>query len=121
MLDKIRKMKKTQKYSKACEKLTFPHSTQDELYAELNRLGWYWQASQKEWVRDDRIPNEATKLVKVRVWADSKKVADAAALIIESVESNGLRLLQKSPPYSCRPPQQLEGRIYLEFEEVKDV
>jgi hypothetical protein len=34
-------MKQTQKYSQACQILTFPHAIQDELYGELNRLGWH--------------------------------------------------------------------------------
>ncbi|AUB40452.1 hypothetical protein COO91_06467 [Nostoc flagelliforme CCNUN1] len=112
-------MKKTAKYSKACQILTFPHHTQDELYAELNRLGWYWQAKKKEWERDDTPAKEATKLIRIRVWAAKDMVEDAAELFLEGAEGNGLRLIEKSAPYPCRPPNQLESRVYLTFENVK--
>ncbi|MEH1791603.1 MULTISPECIES: hypothetical protein [unclassified Nostoc] len=111
-------MKNTAKYSKACQRLTFPHQTQDELYAELNRLGWYWQADKKEWERDDTPAQSATKLIKIRVWAAKEIVEDAAELFSETAESNGLRLIEKSSPYPCRPPKQLESRIYLVFEDI---
>ena len=111
-------MKKTAKYSKACCILTFPHSSQEQLYSELNRLGWYWQPDNKEWERDDTPANSATKLIKIRVWAAKEIVENAAELFSENAESNGLRLIEKSPPYPCRPPKQLESRIYLTFEDI---
>ncbi|BAZ50535.1 hypothetical protein NIES4103_31510 [Nostoc sp. NIES-4103] len=111
-------MRKTQKYTKACEILKYPHQTQDELYAELNRLGYYWDSKKKKWIRDNTIPDEATKVINVRVWAAVTKVEDAAALFIESAESMGFRFLEKSPPIPCRPPKQLESRVYLKFEEI---
>ncbi|QSJ17713.1 hypothetical protein JYQ62_02200 [Nostoc sp. UHCC 0702] len=111
-------MKQTQKYTKACETLTFPHQTQDELYAELNRLGYYWDSKTKEWIRDKTLPDEATKLIKVRVWAATNKVEDAAALFVEKAEEMGLKLLEKSKLCQNRPPNQLESRIYLYFEEI---
>ncbi|PHJ55764.1 hypothetical protein VF14_33550 [Nostoc linckia z18] len=113
-------MKRTQKYSKACQILTFPHQIQDELYAELNRLGWYWQAAKKEWERDDTPAKEATKLIRVRVWAAREIVENAADLFAENVEGMGLKLLERSNPYPCRPPNQLESRIYLTFEDLED-
>ncbi|WP_414574262.1 hypothetical protein [Nostoc sp. CCY 9925] len=113
-------MKRTQKYSKACQVLKVPHQTQEELYAELNRLGWYWQAAKKEWERDDTPAKEATKLIRVRVWANKDKVEDAAELFIESIEGMGLKLLEKSNPYPCRPPNQLESRVYLTFEDIDE-
>jgi hypothetical protein len=112
-------MKKTQKYSKACQLLTFSHDSQEQLYAELNRLGWYWQPVKKEWERDDTPAKEATKLIKVRVWADATKVENAVDLFTENVETMGLKLLERSNPYPCRPPNQKESRIYLTFEDVE--
>lgn len=111
-------MKQTQKYSKACSRLTFPHQTQEQLYSELNRLGWYWQANKKEWERDNTPAKEATKLIRIRVWAAKEMVEDASKLFVENAEGNGLRLLEKSAPYPCRPPNQLESRIYLTFEDI---
>jgi hypothetical protein len=56
----------------------------------------------------------------VRVWADKNKVENAADLFIENVESMGLKLLERSNSYPCRPPNQLESRIYLTFEDCDD-
>lgn len=108
-------MKQTKKYSQATAILTFDHDRQDQLYAELNRLGWFWDAKKQEWLRDETPAKEATKLVRVRVWAESAKIEQAAALFAESGETMGLELIEKSPPYPCRPPNQLESRIYLTF------
>ncbi|MBD2199982.1 MULTISPECIES: hypothetical protein [Calothrix] len=114
-----RKMRQTQKYSKACQLLTFPHVTQDELYAELNRLGWFWDSNKKGWYRDDTPAKEATKLIRLRVWAASDKVRQSAEVFIETAEDNGLRFVEKSEPYPCRPPNQKESRIYLTFQDVE--
>lgn len=110
-------MKQTQKYSKATQILKFPHQTQEELYLELNRLGWYWQPKTKEWKRDDTPAKEPTTLIKVRVWADTRKVKQAAELFIENAETMGLILVEKTHPYQCRPPLQKESIIYLLFQE----
>lgn len=113
-------MKQTAKYLGAIAVLTIPHSTQDELYSELNRLGWYWNSKIKKWERDDTPAQEATSLVKVRVWAASNKVSQAADLFVEASVDMGLRLIERSEPYQCRPPQQNDSRIYLTFEDDQD-
>ena len=110
-------MKQTAKYSGAKARLTFPHQDQEELYAELNRLGWYWNSKIKQWERDDTPARSATNLVKIRVWAASDKVKQAADLFTEASLEMGLRLVERSEPYQCRPPQQNESRIYLTFED----
>jgi hypothetical protein len=110
-------MKQTQKYRKACEQLSYPHSNQEELYCELNRLGWFWNSKNKEWLRDDRPPQPASASIKVRVWAASDKVELAAEHFVESAGEMGLRLVEQSEPYPCRPPQQNDSRIYLTFVE----
>jgi hypothetical protein len=111
-------MKKTQKYSQACAILTYPHSTQEQLYSELNRLGWYWIADQKKWERDEREANPTTNLIKIRVWAASDKVNNVAQHFVEAATDMGLRLVDQSQSYPCRPPNQNEARIYLTFEET---
>ncbi|MBG1267766.1 hypothetical protein [Nostoc sp. WHI] len=113
-------MKRTKKYSEACEILTFPHRTQDEIYSELNRLGWFWDSKKREWLRDDTPAKEATQLIRIRVWAATDKVDQAADLFIETAVDNGLRLIEKSSPYVCRPPNQKDSRVYLTFEDVTD-
>lgn len=110
-------MKKTKKYSRGCDILTFPHNNQDDLYSELNRLGWFWNSKNQEWERNDKLPDPASELIKIRVWAASNKVENAADLVVESMEEKGFSLLEKSSPYICRPPKQSESRIYLSFKE----
>ncbi len=112
-------MKQTQKYSSACQILIYPHINQDELYAELNRLGWFWNSKIKKWERDDRPALEESKLIKIRILASAQKVVQAAELFIESAEDMGLKLLEKSEPYPCRPPNQNDARIYLSFQELE--
>lgn len=112
-------MRWTQKYSQAVHILTFPHASQDELYQELNRLGWWWNPKKKKWARDDSPAQAASKLIKIRIWASAKKVEQAAELFIENAKDIGLRILEKSEAYACRPPNQNDARIYLTFEELK--
>lgn len=113
-------MKQTQKYITASQILTFPHATHQDLYNELTRLGWQWNPQKKEWARDDRPAKEATQLIRVRVWAATNKVDQAAELFLENAEENGLRLIEKSSPYVNRPPNQNDSRIYLVFEDISD-
>lgn len=111
-------MKQTQKYKQASQILTYPHNTQDELYTELNRLGWYWNASKKQWERDETPALEASKLIKIRVLAPTNKVAEVAQHITEAFGDIGLSLVEQSAPYPCRPLNQNESRIYLSFQET---
>ncbi|BDA76618.1 hypothetical protein CAL7716_107840 (plasmid) [Calothrix sp. PCC 7716] len=112
-------MKQTQKYSQATQILTYPHTNQEQLYQELNRLGWYWNAKKKKWERDDTPAQEASKLIKIRIMASVQKVEQAAEIFIENAEDAGLKLLEKSELYPCRPPNQNDARIYLTFEDVE--
>ena len=109
-------MKRTKKYTGATEILTFPHSSQDELYTELNRLGWYWSSKKSQWERDDRQAID-NNLVKIRVWAKKEIVEELAQHFIESGVDRGLKFIEKSAPYPCRPPNQLESRVYLTFQD----
>lgn len=113
-------MKQTKKYSRAKEILQFPHQTQEQLYSELNRLGWYWMPKIQKWERDDTPADEETNLIKVRVWASKTKVKQAAELFIESAQANGLIFVEQSDPYQCRPPKQKEYRIYIIFQDIPE-
>lgn len=110
-------MKQTKKYTKACEIATptFSHETQESLYKELNRLGFFWDSQLQKWERDDRNADEPTDLIRVRVWAATDKVEQAAHCFIESAQEYGLKLQEQSETYQNRPPKQNESRIYLTF------
>lgn len=113
-------MKQTKKYRGACEIMTFPHSTQDELYQELNRLGWFWDSKLGRWERDDRIPEDATTLIYIRVMTGKNCVDHAAEVITEAVGQYGLKRVAKSEAYICRPPKQNDARIYLQFIDLEN-
>ncbi len=112
-------MKQTQKYSSATKIITYPHTNQDELYQELNRLGWWWNSGKKKWERDDTPAKVGTNLIRIRVMAANDKVSEIAQHLIESSSDMGLRLVEESKPYPCRPPLQNESRVYLCFEDIE--
>jgi hypothetical protein len=108
-------MRLTKKYIKATDLLTFPHKNQEQLYDELNRLGYYWDALGKKWVRDERLADPPKQTIDIRVWADQDFTEEHADVIVQLFSQNGYKLLNKSKSYPCRPPKQKESRIYLSF------
>ena len=112
-------MKQTKKYTKACEIATLNHETQDALYNQLNELGFFWDSKLQKWERDDRIADPPTDLIRIRVWAATDKVEQAAQCFIESAQQYDLKFQEKTEPYKCRPPKQNESRIYLTFTDTK--
>lgn len=112
--------KQTVKYVSACKKAKSLKITvtehQEELYQALNLKGWYWNPKQKLWEKLDEEADPPTELIRVRIWSDSRFVEQAASDCIESLSRKGLRLVDKSEVVRCRPPKQLESRIYLSFQ-----
>jgi hypothetical protein len=109
-------MKRTKKYSLALETLkNFPHSNQEELYSELNRLGFYWDSKKLQWVRDETAADPATPLIRVRIWAATDEVRFHAEIFKNYALRAGYTIVDETEPYACRPPKQLESRIYLTF------
>ena len=50
----------------------------------------------------------------IRVWADASQVEAQADEVIKGLRGK-FRLIGRNGPYPCRPPQQRESRVYLEF------
>ncbi len=93
---------------------------QEELYALLQEAGYFWDPARKVWEYHEPAEAEpATSLVMVRVWCDGEiadeAADDLAAALAGYAKTKGWRLVEKSPPYQCRPPKQLESRVYLKF------
>ena len=111
--------KQTVKYSSACQiaaKLNIPSTEhQEQLYQSLNTSGYYWNSKEKIWEKLDVEAHPPTEKIKVRVTADARFVEKIADECISAVAEKGLRFLEKSDPYNCRPPKQLEARVYLDF------
>lgn len=112
--------KNTAKYSGACQKaneLNIPIGQhQEELYQALNSQGFYWNSKEKSWEKLDEEADPPTELIRIRVWTDARFVEKVANECIESLAQKGMRLVEKSEVFKCRPPKQLEARIYLTFQ-----
>ena len=84
------------------------------LYQTLNAHNWYWNSKRGVWEMGESA-QKATDLVRVRVWAASEFVEQAADEVAHELQKQDYQLLERSFPYVCRPPKQLESRIYLSF------
>ena len=106
-------MRQTQKYVKATQILTINHSHQEQLYQELNKLGWWWNAKLKEWERNDQLADPPMEGFKIRLWGNNEEIEHYSQLITQFLRENGCSIVDKSKPYVCRPPQQNQSIIYL--------
>lgn len=89
---------------------------QENLYFDFANLGWHWNSQTRQWEQwDDEPADEPTDLVMIRLWAASEIVPELAEDVIRQMRHIGLRLLEASAPYPCRPPKQQESRVYLKF------
>lgn len=120
-------MKQTKKfktaYEKAIELKLFKRGNaienQEWLYRKLNDLGVFWDSKQGKWVTFALEPTNApTPLIRVRVWGSTGEALDTAVKLVKGAFGNGFECVNHSLPYVCRPPQQLESRVYLEFKRI---
>lgn len=89
-------------------------ANQEALYDLLQQHGWFWDSKAGWWEHHDATEADApTELIHIRVWADLATVASAADTVVQNIV--GCKLIERSKIYPCRPPKQLEGRIYLKF------
>lgn len=58
-----------------------------------------------------------SNLIRVRLWADASHVEQLADTVTQMLETSGYRVLERSN-YPCRPPKQLEARVYLTIARV---
>ena len=111
-------------YAKGIEQKLFTRKdsleSQDWLYRKLNDLGIFWDSKLGEWIEFQKEPaNAPTPLIRVRVWGATGKSLDEAVSMVKAAFGNGFECVNHSLPYVCRPPQQLESRIYLEFRRIQ--
>lgn len=87
----------------------------DQLYDLLQKHGFFWNSDLKDWEEfDPADADQPTPLINIRVWADGDIVEDVTGNLVRKV--NPLwTLVEQSKPYPCRPPKQLESRVYLKF------
>lgn len=111
--------KMTAKYSSAltvARRAGIPVSNDQEvLYKHLNENGLWWDSKAGDWIDFSAAPaNEPTPKLMIRVWAEGKIVESRADEVIKGLRGN-FKLISRKGPYPCRPPEQLESRVYLEF------
>ena len=88
----------------------------EALYQVLAKLQYFWDADDQVWVvanLEDADP--ASQVLRIRVWTDLEIVADLARDLEMAWHGLGFGLVEKSKVYPCRPPKQLDGRVYLTF------
>lgn len=111
--------KRTTKYIKALEQSEaqdFEHQSSDQLYEHLQEKGYYWDSNCQNWVFSPAEKNDpASSSVKIRVHFEKTQANDIANKVAELLESGGFKLLDKSKPYICKPPQSNDAMVYLNF------
>lgn len=110
-------MRRTTKYLRALE--VFPdhqHDSNDDLYQKLIESNYYWDANVSRWMYTPGEKNDsASTQIKIRIWFDKNQVKEISELVVELLNNQGLRLIEQSEVYRCRPPKGNDGRIYLTF------
>jgi hypothetical protein len=112
--------KMTKKFSRALlvarvAKVVISVDDQEALYKRLNEAGLWWDSKAEEWINFAAMPaNEPTPKLMIRVWAAAERAQADADEVIKGLRGK-YRLIGRNGPYPCRPPQQKEHRIYLEF------
>lgn len=92
-----------------------PSNDQETLYQRLNAAGLWWDSKEGKWINFADTPaNDPTPKLMIRVWAVGDQVDERANDIIKGLRGK-FKLIQRNGPYPCRPPQQKESRVYLEF------
>ena len=123
-------MKQTKKFISACQKAIekgvfkrgTPIESQDWLYQKLMDAGVMWDSKIGKWVEFNREPaNAPTPVIRVRVWGATGENLDEAVRTVKGAFGNGFEMVNQSLPYVCRPPQQLESRVYLEFRRIQEM
>lgn len=89
---------------------------QEVLYRALNERGYQWDSQSGVWQSLPDLPADPpTDFVMIRLWCANEVIEEVVNDVIKQIQALGLRLMEQSTPYPCRPPKQLESRVYLKF------
>jgi hypothetical protein len=92
----------------------FDPNDQKVLYRRLGEHNYFFDSKSKVWEKGEPA-NPPTDLVRVRVWAKAEHIEQVADKLVSELSDGDYRLIERSEPYPCRPPKQLESRVYLTF------
>lgn len=92
-------MYRTRKYFSALETLNRTSGKSSDLYRELKELGYCWVSQESEWKRNNEVPNNSLKTVKLTLECDSKKLKFIASFCIQRMEEGGYSYLYKESVY----------------------
>ncbi|ELS04823.1 hypothetical protein Xen7305DRAFT_00045590 [Xenococcus sp. PCC 7305] len=107
-------MKRTRKFVTAEETARkIGINVDTDIYKNLEQQGYFWISERGKWVKAGP-PDIPTNLLKIRVWADGRKIQQDCEGILEALDPWFI-LEEQSGTYCCLPPKQLESRIYLTF------
>lgn len=111
--------KRTPKYVQALEVTEYLNlsdvDNQNRLYSLLNEQGYFWESNTHIWRKTKEVTDLPSSVIRIRIWTDSAKVRGVAYEIRSVLEESGYELIEQSEPYTCRPPKQLDSRIYQSF------
>ncbi len=110
--------KQTAKYRAACvlgRELGLRRNLEAEvLYQALQEAGHVWDSRTQTW-NESPAANPPSRLIRLRLWADQEVIEELADDVVRLLETIGLQCDERSQAYVCRPPRQLESRVYLTF------
>lgn len=92
------------------------YAAPDVIYTALQGAGYWWSSDKQAWERE-AAAQPAMDGSMIRVWARTDEVERIARMVCAMMEQQGMRLVEMSQPYQCRPPRQAESRVYLRFVE----
>lgn len=114
--------KKTAKYLaalRAATELGFPGmealNDAPAVYSFLAEKDWFWNAGRAKWSAAGKA-DPPSKVVRIRVVTDKRKVEKMGSAIAAFLSNNGFRIARHSEPIKRRPPQHKDAAVYLEFE-----
>jgi hypothetical protein len=88
---------------------------QEVLYHALAQAGLFWNHKAGEW-QEAEDADQPSDLLRIRVLGPGEAV-EAEAQRIKDFLAQTHELIEASEPYPCRPPKQLESRVYLTFKQ----
>lgn len=114
-------MRLTAKYRAATQKYydlqgIYPRpQSQEALYGDLERLGFYWDRIKAEWVNKPLTPHTpANGVVSIRLTAHCDEISTFTDKVIEGVKGVGFRVLEVSDPYPNTRKATHQSRVYMQ-------